>query len=278
MSNLKTAVVAIGRRENLYAREFVEHYKNLGFSNVIIMDNNHDGEEHFEEVLQDYVDQGFVIIEDFRDQIKPQMRGYTQMYRKYGEKYDWLAFFDFDEFLILEWHNTISEYLEKFPRDCQAVLVNWLCMTDNNLVHYDQRPLMERFTEPMPLDRCVQYNFPDNCHVKSIIRGGLDIAFGGNPHTTDTPLVAYNSTRGKTENRPWQPMNYTMAYLKHFTTKTIEEWMTRKMKVGTPDREPSQFLPFYEKRFFKINELSKEKLDYLESIGVLYKPSEPQTA
>jgi hypothetical protein len=268
---MRTALIAIGRRENLYAREFVEHYQKLGFDNVIILDNNYGDEEHFEDVLQDYVDQGFVIVENYRDKTRIQMKAYTEMYAKYKDQYDWLAFFDFDEFLILEWHNTIDEYLEKFPTDCEVVLVNWLCMTDNNLVHYDDRPLMERFTEPMPLDRCVQYNFPDNCHVKSIIRGGLNAVFGGNPHTTDTPLKAYNSVREKTENRPWQPMNYTMAYLKHFTTKTIEEWMTRKMKVGTPDREPSQFLPFYEKRFFKINELTKEKLDYLDSIDALNK-------
>lgn len=270
----KIALVAIGRRENLYAVEFVEHYQKLGFDNIYIIDNNHDGEEHFEDVLSPFVDSGYVKILNYRNQIKPQMRAYTEVYAKIKDDYDWIAFFDFDEFLILEWHNTISEYLEKFPRECQAVLINWLCMTDNDLVKYDQRPLMERFTEPMKLDRCVQYNFPENCHVKSIIRGGLDIVFGGNPHTTDTPLVAYSSTRGKTENRPWQPMNHTMAYLKHFTTKTIEEWVTRKMKVGTPDRYPAQFLPFYKDRFFKINEVTKDKLDYLKSIEAILKPSD----
>lgn len=275
MSNLKTAVVAIGRMENLYAREFVEHYKNLGFSNIIIMDNNYDGEEHFEDVLQDYIDEGFVIIENYRNQIKVQMRGYTEMYRKYGEKYDWIAFYDFDEFLILPRHRDISDYLSIFPQDCQAILINWLCMTDNNLVKYDPRPLMERFTQAMPLDRKVQYNFPDNCHVKSIIRGGLDIAFGGNPHTTDTPLIVYNASGVRCENRPWQPMDYRIALLKHFTTKTIEEWMTRKMKVGTPDRDPSQFLPFYKDRFFKINEMTEDKMNYLKSVEAISEPSKP---
>ena len=264
--SLNVALIAIGRRENLYAREFVEHYKNLGFVNVIIMDNNYDGEEHFEEVLQDYIDEGFVIIEDYRNQIKIQMRGYTEMYAKYKNDYDWIAFFDFDEFLILPRHRDISDYLSIFPQDCQAVLVNWLCMTDNNLVKYDSRPLMERFTEAMPLDRCVQYNFPDNCHVKSIIRGKLDITFGGNPHTTDTPLIAYNASGIKCENRPWQPMDYRIAILKHFTTKTIEEWVTRKLQVGTPDRRPEQFLPFYKDRFFKINQMTPEKEEFLKSV------------
>lgn len=265
MSNLKTALVAIGRRENLYAREFVEHYKNIGFSNIIIMDNNHEGEEHFEEVLQDYVDSGFVIIEDYRNQIKPQMRGYTEMYAKYKNEYDWIAFFDFDEFLFLN-NITINEWLGGYPDDCEEVLINWLCMTDNNLVRYDPRPLVERFTEAMPLDRCVQYNFPDDCHVKSIIKGNLNVVFGGNPHVPDTPLKAYNATGIRCQNSPFQPIDYTKAHLRHFTTKTIEEWMTRKMKVGTPDRDPNSFLPFYKDRFFKINQMTDDKLNYLKSI------------
>lgn len=265
MSDLKTAVVVIGRQENLYAREFVEHYKNLGFTNIIIIDNNYDGEEHFEDVLQDYIDDGFVKIEDYRGRTRIQMKAYTEVYEKYNKDYDFIAFFDFDEFLVLVQDGNISDYLNRFPTECEAVLVNWLCMTDNNLVHYDSRPLMERFTEPMKIDKWVQYQFPDNYHVKSIIRGGRIARFGGNPHTTDTPLRTYQSNGIRCDNRPWQPYDYNHTYLKHFTTKTIEEWMTRKMKVGTPDREPSQFLPFYKDRFFKINEVTQEKLDFIHA-------------
>ena len=275
--SLNVALVAIGRMENPYAVEFVEHYKNLGFAIIIIMDNNHDGEEHFEDVLQDYIDEGFVIVEDYRNQIKPQMRGYTEMYRKYKNDYDWIAFYDFDEFLFINGMN-VSNWLEKFQSDCQEVLVNWMTMTDNNLVRYDSRPLVERFREVMTPDRPIQYSFPDNCHVKSIIRGGLDIAFGGNPHVPDTPLVAYNASGIRCQNSPFQPIDWSTAHLRHFTTKTIEEWMTRKMKVGTPDREPSAFLPFYKDRFFQINQMTEDKMNYLKSIEAISEPSKPQTA
>ena len=263
---MRTCVIAIGRRENLYAREFVEHYQKLGFDNVIILGNNYGDEEHFEDVLQDYIDQGFVIVENYRNQIKPQMRGYTEMYAKYKDQYDWLAFFDFDEFLFMNGMNA-KEWLKGFPEDCEVILTNWMCMTDNNLVTYDDRPLVERFKEAMQPDRPIQYQFPDNCHVKSIIRGGLNAAFGGNPHTTDTPLKAYNASGQRCENRPFQPIDWSTAHLRHFTTKTIEEWMTRKMVVGTPDREPSSFLPFYRDRFFKINQVTEEKLQWLKSHG-----------
>lgn len=265
----KIALCAIGRRENLYAREFVEHYKNLGFSNILILDNNHDGEEHFEDVLQDYINQGFVKIINCRNQINCQMRLYTETYDKYKDEYDWIAFFDFDEFLILPNHKTIGDFLEdKSNFDC--VLINWMCMTDNNLVKYDPRPLMERFTQAMPINKPVQYSFPDNCHIKSIVKGHLPIVrFVSNPHIPTNQLNCCNAEGTKVNSSPWQQITYTQAYLKHFTTKTIEEWMTRKIKVGTPDRNPGQFLPVYRDRFFKVNEVTQDKLDYLKSIQAI---------
>ena len=49
---MNICLVVEGRLENRYAIEFVEYYKNLGFSHIFICDNNHDGEEYFEDVLQ----------------------------------------------------------------------------------------------------------------------------------------------------------------------------------------------------------------------------------
>lgn len=264
--SLKLALVAIGRRENLYAVEFVEHYKSLGFDNIYILDNNHDGEERFEDVLLPYIDSSFVKILDYRNQTNCQMRAYTEVYTQISKDYDWIAFYDFDEFLFINGMNA-KQWISKFPSDCQEILVNWMTMTDNNLVHYDPRPLVVRFREAMQPDKPVQYNFPDNCHVKCIIKGGLDVRFGANPHVPDTPLVAYNASGIRCNNSPWQPIDWSVGHLRHFTTKTIEEWMSRKMVVGTPDREPSSFLPFYKDRFFQINQMTPEKQEYLNSLN-----------
>lgn len=37
---MRTSVVCIARIENHYIREWVEHYKSIGFTNVILYDNN----------------------------------------------------------------------------------------------------------------------------------------------------------------------------------------------------------------------------------------------
>lgn len=47
-------ICSIGKNENLYAREFVEYYLNLGVDKLIIYDNNDINGENFESVLNTY--------------------------------------------------------------------------------------------------------------------------------------------------------------------------------------------------------------------------------
>ena len=78
---MKTALVAIGRRENQYAREWVSHHLALGFDHIYIYDNNHKGEEHFETVLSDFVAEGLVTIIDYRNMEKAQRSAYNVAYQ-----------------------------------------------------------------------------------------------------------------------------------------------------------------------------------------------------
>jgi hypothetical protein len=176
-NGIKIALVAIGRKENQYAREFVEHHLRMGFAHVYIADNNHEGEERFEDVLQDYIDNGGVTIVDYRDRGMCHFHAYNEIYAEIGCEYDWVAFFDFDEQLVVEpageTAGTVADLLR--GRKADVVLINWRCYGDNGLVRNDGRPLAERFTEPLPNDLHVQYeDHTENDHVKAIVRGGLD--------------------------------------------------------------------------------------------------------
>ena len=55
---MKILLCSIGRMENSYIREWVEYNKNLGFTNIVLYDNNYDGEENFEDVIGDYIESG----------------------------------------------------------------------------------------------------------------------------------------------------------------------------------------------------------------------------
>ena len=64
---IRTLLCCIGRKENQYIREFVEYNKMAGFTNICLFDNNYDGEDDFKEVIGDYIDEGYVILKDYRN-------------------------------------------------------------------------------------------------------------------------------------------------------------------------------------------------------------------
>lgn len=263
---MKVALCCIGRMENRYAVEYVEHYKTIGFDKIFIYDNNHDGEEHFEDVLQQYVDDGFVDVVDCRNHERWQLSAYNDCYLKHNAEYDWIAFFDFDEFLILVKDKDVKEYLSRFD-GYDIVKVNWMIYTDNNLVTDDGRGVLERFTTPMEYDKRITYSFPENNHIKSFIRGGIkNLVWNYNPHTPSMNLKYCNSVGEKSDNKPFQPYNYELSYVKHFTTKTIQEWLQNKVVRGYPDGNEICFLSGNNviHKFFMYNKETEEKLNFIK--------------
>ena len=268
---MKVALCCIGRLENQYAVEFVDWYKNLGFSKIYIYDNNHDGEEHFEDVLQAYIDDGFVEVIPFRNVENVQMRAYMDFYGKYGKEYDYIAYFDFDEFLVLKKHDNISDYLEWVnpSSEFDCIKINWMIYGDNEIIENDGRPLNERLTTPIGHDKKIGYPFPQNNHTKSIVKGGLSrFGIGGTPHVPIIVEKTCNADGVRVDSSPFQEYTFENAYIKHFSTKTLDEFIHNKMVRGLGDRTLADYMKIVPLNdFFKINNITEEKIDYLRNNG-----------
>ena len=91
-------ICVVGKKENLYAKEFVEYYINLKVDKIIVVDNNDIDGERFEDVLEYYILNNLVEIVDSRGISSIQMPIYNYVYKKYSPDYDWIAFINFDEF------------------------------------------------------------------------------------------------------------------------------------------------------------------------------------
>lgn len=255
----KIALAAIGRLENAYAPEWVEHHLKLGFDKVIICDNNRDGEERFEDVLGERVREGRVVVRDFRNIEKAQRPAYTNTYLHYGWEYDWIAFFDFDEFLCI--HPSLPQdvhaLMERYGRQFQVVMVPWLTYTDSGLVLNDGRPVRERFTE---------VNLSESTAGKGVVRGGITgLRYKPSVHLPGCPALRCCDTRGREvpQNRHTE-MNTDVAWLAHYTTKTIEEYLSNKARKGTAGRTYARFLETYGDYFFQVNKRTPEKEAFIE--------------
>ena len=108
---MKFALCAIAGNENLYIREWVEHHLNIGFDKIIIYAN--DPKEDPNLILFDYVMQNKVEIIPWYKTNTPdgsfqgmvQCPAYNDCLHRYGIEFDWIAFFDIDEFLTMEYEN-----------------------------------------------------------------------------------------------------------------------------------------------------------------------------
>ena len=266
----------IARFENKYIRDFVSYYKKIGFDKIILCDNNFDGEEHFEDVIQDYIEDGFVIIENYRNKERPQVQAYYDCFEKYKDEFTWMAFFDVDEFLTLPMHSTVKEYLsqEKFNR-FSAIHLNWQTYGDCGKVHYEDVPVYERFKEPLASDVRSINGLKMNTHVKTILRSWTRLEFSDcpNPHTpTVIDGLVCNEHGVEIENSHVnENYDYSEAYLRHYTTKTAEEYV-KKISLGCPDFERSRTSIY--SQFFALNKWTKEKDNILKNKLYEYKAND----
>ena len=270
---MKVALCVCGRLGNRYVSEYVKHYKNLGFDHIYIGDNNRDGEENFKDVLQSDIDENFVTLYDYRhltaftDLIYTY---FTDMYNKLSNEYDWIAFFDMDEFLTLVKDTNIKDYLS---RECfkntNQILINWKLYTDNDLIYDDGRPCLERFTIPMDINKYVQYgDIKENQHIKCIVRTKIANVKCESVHYLSAELLentTYNNCGTKIMPDTYQEINYELSYIKHFFTKTIDEFINNRIKKWV--KWDFHNFVFTLNNFFKVNNLTQEKINYLIQNG-----------
>ena len=270
---MKVALCVCGRLGNRYVSEYVKHYKNLGFDHIYIADNNRDGEENFKDVLQSDIDENFVTLYDyshltaFTDLIYTY---FTDMYNKLSNEYDWVAFFDMDEFLTLVKDTNIKDYLSRECfKNANQILINWKTYTDNDLIYDDGRPCLERFTTPMDINKYVQYeDIKENLHIKCIVRTKIANVKCESVHYLSAELLentTYNNCGTKIMPGAFQEINYELSYIKHFFTKTIDEFINNRIKKWV-NWDFHNFV-FTLNNFFKVNNLTQEKINYLIQNG-----------
>lgn len=233
----KYIVCTCARGENDYLVEYVEHYLNLDFDKIIICDNNDD--DSVEKVLQKYIEDGTVEIFNCRGFDSFQVQFYS-MFCTEGN-YKWCAYFDADEFLELGVYTSIKLFLETIPAEDDSVSFNWLVYGTNGIKHKTPGRIQDRFKEPV---RPVVM-FKENVFVKSILRGGPrrfeNCWFNGSHIPMCSNDVRYNiggSHISKTAVHTYSPVRYKCGYLKHYYTKTFDEWI-KKASRGWPDGTPT---------------------------------------
>ena len=262
--NIKnTCICTIGKNENLHIREYVEYYFNLGVGKIFIYDNNDIEGEKFESKIADYIKNKFVEIIDIRGLSAMQIPIFNYCYRKYRNKYNWIAFLDIDEYLYIENNKSINDFLneDRFNK-CQSIFINWVMYNDNDLIRYDNRKLKDRFTNKVS----------QSSEGKSFVRGNIDDLLIPTTHIVGINIKNFCNANGELI-YPKNFMNNRFpnnpkAYIKHYYTKTAEEFCNKITKGNAHfhKNHPEYIgtIKFRINYFFNLNKKTEEKLSILE--------------
>ena len=176
---MKVALVCVAKWEDYYLEEWLEYNHKLGFDKIIMYQNDWrtDIEKPY---LQKEICDGRSI----------QVPLYNNVLHNNTE-YDWIAFIDCDEFIVLRKHKNID-------------LKNRYCNS-----------LLKMFPKR---------NTNTDQHIKVIVnaRSGDRMML---PHNTHGPAM---DTNGKKFHGPFNPNGPSdVAVLNHYHNKTREDWMLR---------------------------------------------------
>ena len=267
---MKVGVCVIVKNENKYLQEFVNYYKSIGVDTIFIFDNNDVDGEKID--LDNYDD---IIVIDVRGAKAIQMEVYTVCYKIYRDKYDWICFFDCDEFLHFNdemYQDNIKYYLsDPIFNNYDEIKINWISYGDSNIEELTDNYSITRFTKPVyPLDFMSNFDFPQNNHCKSILRCKQNFyAYFFNPHYAENvPANRICNNAGKpSTNDLYEPINYEKAELRHYYTKTINEFIL-KIDRGWPDLDRKfniTKLKFDLYMFFKYNQTTPYKIKQIHN-------------
>ena len=253
----------MSREENLYVKEYVDYYIKLGFDHIYIFDDNNSGSENISQILDNSYND-YVTIYNYRKIIKDQRMAYTLCYEMNKNKYDWIFMNDIDEYLVIK-NESLKHYLSRNRfKKCDFIKFQWLLASDSDLLHYDNRTLKERFIGPYKKD----------IHIKTIVRGNInDLQFD-----IHTPFISPHrniscDNRGnifKIKYIFFQDvfdMNYDEAYIIHYKYKSTEEYINKYRRGYRWENE--QFMKMRIGEYFQDNNITLEKIDYIEKELIL---------
>ena len=249
----KVGIIAIAKNEQLYIAEWIEHHLSLGFDRLIIADND----DTF--LLPGVISNPQVIYEDYHGVDKVQSLAYTELYKKYRKYFDWLFFCDIDEFVMVEKGN-IKDFLQGF--DCDVVRLSCKHFSDMDMLDTDgDYRVVERFTQP--------YLTSADTFVKSFINTKIEPGerkiYGHGIY--DKTLDARNALNDPCENYNQHTTRivHEIAWLNHYPTKTMGEYIRQKWKRGGANGNPGRYSD-WEKYFFRTNRKTQEKIDYANKL------------
>ncbi len=227
---MKVGIVSIQKNRAPWLHEWVAFHHLAGFARFYVY--AHNCTDHSGRVLarlaQAYDLKAFALN---TKENQVQLKAYQHAYENFGHECDWLAFIDGDEFIFPTAATSINDALAPYEHQhTSAIAAYWACFGSSGHVQEPQGLVIENYRRRPPLA------FPDNRHIKSIVRGRQASHVGPNSHLFNTPWGTQDElgrpvTFGLTQHEP----SYTRFRINHYVTQSWQYFKQFKQGSGAAD-------------------------------------------
>lgn len=265
----KIACCAIMKNESPYIHEWVAHYTSLGFDQIFVYEN--DSSDRTATLLKTLDKSGSLTFTPWPslDKKSPQISAYEDAISRTDA--DWMLFCDADEFLVLNKHEDVHQFMEGFGDDVSSVCLNWRIFGSSGHEKRTKGLVLERFQQ------CSEPDFPINRHVKSFVRPSAvkemhihaPVTTGKQVYSDGQEFVFSTGEQGISPE-----IRTDVAVINHYFTRSKEEWAVKKLR-GNANRSidaRDKFIRYHEGLFDKHdrNEIHNDfALKYVPAINDL---------
>ncbi len=237
LENRKAVLCTLVRCENLYIDEWIQYHLKLGFSKIIIYDNNDNNEAQY---FQDkYTYDKVQVIHYPGNYVQRNIYAHFFQYMSEIREYEWAGVIDLDEFIVLKKHKTIVDLLMEHCQEGSLGL-SWVIFGSSGETEYRPEPVLKRF---------IKRSKYINHHIKSLFC--LD-DISGIPSSHFVSLLNGNQhdCHGHVFNGPFNIAHPSddIACVHHYFTKSWGEYL-EKAQRGESDT-PISVVPKYTKHCF----------------------------
>lgn len=267
---MQVVVCAMAKNEHLYIKDWANWYLKIGFDKIYIYDND----DLDAPSIKDYLPHSDkIVVYDIRGQSGEclQHKIYTNFYNTHT--FDWCLFVDIDEYLwgINNVHLWLS--LPQY-RLAKQIRIKWKLYGDDNLIERDMtKPVYQVFKKAInkTLNRDLMHVGNLENQGKMVVRGGLKNVVICSPHFASYKKRDNVIPSVLPSGKPcWDKVvinaNYRneTIFINHFMTKSLSEFI--QQKLGRNDAVYNQKLKL--DYYWRINEITQEKIDYLKGKGL----------
>ena len=256
----KLILCAIAKCENKYIMEWIDWHFRLGFDKIVIYDNNDEHGERIKDVVGDMHNVEIVNWNSHKQRCcEAQVAAYNDCYRRYTD-WNWMMFLDIDEFLEFKDFKTIKEYMDQnWVKSANCIKFHWKCYSDNGYINTQDGLVTEKYTQ-------LCENRSVNKYIKTIYKCGLPNFKVLNVHYS-SPITNVYYQNGKKAPYKSQTIddniNYDSGWIRHYVTKSMEEFVTIKYKRRAPGVSKNRLNGDF---YFKYNKKTPEKQRILKSL------------